>query len=159
MKFLPYDRFTIRTALAPQDVFARLEHNVQRAYLNGPHLAFQGRIGEDAFRISHIITYRNSFLPIILGTVRRSGSDSVIAMTLRPSWFVVAFMVAWFGGVGVASLLIARAWLDGRLLVPPASAAAVPLLMLFFGAVVVNGCFWYEAVRAKETLAGLFRAD
>ena len=158
MKLVPYDRYEIRTALAPADALARLATAVEpRRLLRKPfaaHATFQGKIGVEGFRIERIIGYRNSFLPELSGIVRGDRSGSVVAVTARLNTLVVVFLLAALA-VGIfACLVLAASALDGGV---PDAAAAIPLLVILVVVAVVEGAFWIEAALAKDALYALFR--
>lgn len=70
MKVLPADSFTILTPDTLPIVVQRLNAQVEPTKVfrfSNKHLPYQGTISESGFQISHIIHYRNSFLPVIRG--------------------------------------------------------------------------------------------
>jgi hypothetical protein len=157
LKLLPFDRFEIRTALAPQAAVARIGGAVEPAKWyrlpgRGDRKTFEGVVGEHQFEISHIIGYRNSFVPLMLGEVKPDGAGAIVSVKMRPFLFVIAFMVVWGAGVLFALLALADAWADGK-----ASAAflAIPAMMLVFAWSLVSGGFWFEAARSKKALLAL----
>ena len=76
--------------------------------------------------------------------------------TMRVHAAVMAFLAVWFGGVALAVALSLRAFTGaGRLEVP----AAIPLLMLAFGIVLVVAGFTFEARKALRELSRLVDAS
>ena len=71
---------------------------------------FEGRVSGSRFKIHRIIHYRNSFIPIIEGNLRRDGLGTVVTLNMRlvwpivPVWFGIILFLAW-GSVAVDSRL------------------------------------------------------
>src|SRR5712671_2639644 len=108
MRFWPSDAFEIETELSTEEILESLRLNVEPKTLfrsSSNHTTFQGDLMRDAFKISRIIHYRNSFLPIIHGTCRPGHHGTTVAVKMRLHPFVMAFMCFWFGGVGIGGLI------------------------------------------------------
>ncbi len=83
MRLWPSDSFEIETTMSPEEIVASLNAEIDPAkwFRHSPgHKTFQGDISRDGFKITRVIHYRNSFLPIIRGTFRpgQSGSRAFI---------------------------------------------------------------------------------
>lgn len=59
---------------------------------------YHGEITENSFRISRIISYQNSFLPVIYGSLKKDKEGTEIKMKLIPHWFFIVFFVIWCVG-------------------------------------------------------------
>jgi hypothetical protein len=138
--------------LAPSDVIARLAAAVEpRKFwrFGGGQRPFEGEVSATSFRIRRIITYRNSFLPVIRGDVVPEGRGSRLAasLTLHPS--VIVFLVIWSAllviiGAGVwARALASDAW-NGE--------AFMPLGLLAFAWVLTSASFTFEARKPRTLL-------
>ena len=144
----PWRRFTLETTLPPAEAAAALAGQI------GPGSAFRGaRTGPLQFRISRVIAYRNSFLPVVGVTIepRPSGGARVL-VTMRMMAPVIVFMAFWMTGATGAALFGVTLLTRGS----PAGLAA--LLFPLFGAALAGGGFSYEARRAQQLLRDLFPA-
>lgn len=154
MKLLPYDSLTIATSDPMPVVLQRLSAKVEEPKLfrfSKNHAPYQGTISEQSFRISRIIHYRNSCLPVIRGRFesRSQGTTVHVQMSLHP--FVMAFLGFWF-----------ICWYSGT--IPIALAGAIPLemavvflvmpiIMLFFFWIA----FWIEANKSRQYLSEIIQ--
>ena len=75
-KFLPVESYTLTTKLSVDEVRARIQQNTSPkkdmgffAPKNNSSKPYEGSITSNSFKISRIINYTNSFLPIITGRV------------------------------------------------------------------------------------------
>jgi hypothetical protein len=153
MFFLPYEKMTLDTALDTAQVVERLKsevdtsrpswvQKVSRMFSGDSHKFFQGTIDGSSFKISRIINYRNSFLPVIIGRIE----GSKVEITLRTAIFVNIFMMVWLGLTGSTFLCLSKhyttsSWPSG--------------LMFLFGLLLWLICFRIEAEIAKKKLKAL----
>ena len=109
---------------------------------------FEGSVSENSFKICRCIQYRNSFLPLIIGTIEAHEYGSTINIRMRMAIPVIVFISIWFTGV-----------LAGCLIVPftgfPMPAALIPYIMLVFGILLVIIPNKIEAKKAREKLEEL----
>jgi len=158
MWLLPYRRRVFASAKTKDEVEAAMRAAVapRRSFgLGAPTRPFEGEVGDGTFNVQRAITYRNSFLPRIRGTISAAPDGSRIAVTMRLHPLVLVFMTVWLGGVGAAILLILAGELrKGRL----SSAVLPPATMFIFGASISTGCFAYEARKAVTLLADTMTA-
>jgi hypothetical protein len=110
---------------------------------------FLGKVYDRDFKIRRIIRYRNSFLPIIRGTVApRPGGGSHVRLVMALHVAIAVFMLGWFG---LFTWLLA---MSGSL----KGAIAVPVILIIFGGVMTVGGFVYEANKSEEALRRLLGA-
>ena len=110
---------------------------------------FLGEVHDRDFKIRRIIGYRNSFLPIIRGTVvPRPGGGSHLRLVMALHLAIVVSMVAWFGLL--IWLLAMSASLEG--------APAVSAILIIFVGVMTVGGFVYEAGKGEDALRRLLGA-
>ena len=60
---------------------------------------FEGSVSENSFKIFRCIQYRNSFLPLIIGTIETHEYGSAINIRMRMAIPVIVFLVIWLTGV------------------------------------------------------------
>lgn len=116
---------------------------------------FIGEVGTAGFKIMSNIQYRNSFLPVITGSVRAEGSSSIITIKMRMHPLTSAFSVIWLSGVAFFLLIgILIACVDRN-------ASSLTLLcaaggMLVFGQLLIRGGFCGPAKKALKRMKELF---
>ena len=157
MKFWPSDTFEIKTTMSPEEIVAALNSRIEPKKLfrfSSDHAPFQDDISRDGFKITRVVHYRNSFLPIVTGRFLpgNSGIKVVIRLGLHP--FVTAFMCVWFGGVGLGVIGTISGLLSGQ--APASPMLLIPFGMLVFGWALVSGGFWFEAKKQKSILFEMF---
>jgi hypothetical protein len=150
MKLLPFDSFKIETSMSQENAVRIL---CSRMGYEGKDY-FRGKIQQDGFKIYRIINYRNSFLPIIRGRFRQEVEGVIISIQMRLHLFTVGFTAVWFSGVLFSLILCIGSLYSGKINKP--IFLFLLIIMLLFGWALVNGCFWYEAKKAKKILLEMF---
>jgi hypothetical protein len=166
-RYLPIENYVLTTQLSPQEVHNRIAANIEpkagiRIFLipRNASKPYEGQIYNNQFTISRIINYRNSFLPIIKGSIATYLNQTHIAITMKPPTFVLIFMGVWMGFVGLAciGMLIALALKGNRLFGEGYVAFAfIPFVMLVFGALLTYFAFKGESKKARQFLADLLQ--
>ncbi|QIZ72295.1 hypothetical protein [Oxynema aestuarii] len=165
----PHEHFTIVTALDPDAVRQRLSTVVEppktfRWQWGNPDKPYQGEIGDRSFKISRIIHYRNSFLPVIDGRIEPNGTGSKISINMKLHPFVLVFMLVWLSMVGQIPAMFLMGILfalftDQKEQVPIDSESYLfllfPLGMFVFGCGLPLIGFWPEARKSKAFLIDL----
>ena len=167
MKMIPYERLILRSPLRPVDALKRLEENIQpkQAYLwpRTGQKPYQGKIEGSNFNVRRIISYRNSFLPMIDGVIQPEMGGSSIAIRMHPHIAVTVFMGLWFAAFTLFFLYS----LVGILFSPSNSAFQqpvwqeidfLPLGMIIFGYVLTLASFKFESNKSKNFFRELFQA-
>jgi hypothetical protein len=158
MKLLPYDSFTIQTRdplpLVRQRLKAQVEDRRIRFGFSRSHAPYEGTVSETGFKISRIIHYRNSFLPVIRGhfETQLDGTTAIqIQMGLHPlvMTFLGFWCLFWFGTI-IPIVLVGAIPVKGALLF-----IGLPLIVL----VVFWWAFWWEADRGRRDLIKIFGGE
>ena len=124
-----------------KDLFSRLE--IPTA---GP--PFRGTIEGGRFKIVPVITYRNSFLPVIYGAVARSvAGGTLVRLRMRVNLFAAVFMAVWF-----ALLASGLRNISARNTFALIGGDIVFLGTLLFGVLVVAVGFFSEALKAVRVI-------
>lgn len=97
MRSIPKTDFSIRTRRAPQEVQRLLKRNVGSRWEIFSHEPFTGSVEESTFHISLRIYGRNSFAPVLHGTIRADGEGSRVRIRARLHPSVVIFSIVWLG--------------------------------------------------------------
>lgn len=151
MKLLPYDSFTIQTRDPLPLILQRLNAEVEAPRIGfgfSQHRAlYQGSVSEDGFKITRIINYRNSFLPIIRGSfAQEPDGTTIIHITMGLHPFVMAFLGFWYLTWYSGSIPIV--FISGMPSIVAVLFIGLPLLILvafWYG-------FWFEADRSRREL-------
>jgi len=149
LKFLlPYQRWTIRSALSPEAAAEALASEVQALRLSTrtpPNRIFEGRVETHAFDIQRAVRSRNSGSLSIRGRIRADRHGSSISITIS-----VPLPVAAVQSVCIALLVFSRSSkAHGRL--GPDAMVALALMLVF-----TVGAFAFAAASAMRELRGIF---
>jgi hypothetical protein len=98
MFYIPYGRIQIRSNLKADEIERRLKEQLEpfspvSGILRGNHKYFQGGLENGNFKISRIINYRNSFRPVFIGRFQSEIEQTVIDLTLRLDYVVMALLI------------------------------------------------------------------
>lgn len=122
-------------------------------YISGDS-EFIGKVGVSEFKIVRNIAYRNSFIPIIKGSIEGSGDGAKIHIYMRMNPVVSVFfaigqsilaLVLLFGII----VIMSGGWTDGMLI------TCVTLLMLILIQVMIRACFFIPAKKDMRRLREL----
>ncbi|MEM6264266.1 MAG: hypothetical protein AAGI38_17255 [Bacteroidota bacterium] len=164
MKYLPYENLTYRTPLTPEEILKRIDDVIEPKKMfrmkggfwgNSDHKPYEGSIKDLSFKMTRIISYRNSFLPVIKGKIGRDINGTKVEVSMRLNSFVLVFMAIWMAGVGLACVVMLPLFtFEGTF----DYLNLIPYGMLLFGHVLVTGGFKYESTRSKKDLATFLKA-
>ena len=161
MKFLPSITEEYTSSMTPVELADRLGQFVEprrywtrSLFRDERSKTFEGEVSETGFSIKPIIRYRNSFIPIMKGTVKptETGSKIKLEMTLHP--FVKSFMRMWLGMVAMGFITITISMLESSSFSP---LFLFPIGMWFFGYFLAKKGFGYEAKPAQTTLESIIK--
>jgi hypothetical protein len=152
---LPYRAFELYSALPPGEVLQRIARVTEpRRWIRFGSAAqpFEGAVEGSSFDLLRTISYRNSFLPRVRGSVRgiATGSRLAVTMTLHPA--VMVFLFVWVGGVLTIGAGLVLGALNGQV---EFYFAFLPVGMLLFLWVLAVGAFTFEARKAERLLREL----
>lgn len=149
VKWLPLHRFEIISPLPPAEAMRILEGHVEpekwfrwRWPSSANDDKFEGSLTADGFQIRRVIGYRNSFLPVVDGSIQQGAGGSRIQVRMRPFVFVFIFIALWT--LGVSGALAGPTW-------------PVGVLMLMFMYALTMGAFWFEASKQEKVLRRILR--
>ena len=165
MNLLPFESITYRTHLAPEYVLELIKRAIEpkktfriiSIFGSDKYKDYEGKIDENGdFEISRIISYRNSFLPVIKGKIEQDISGSTITVKMRLHLVVMFFMMFWCGAVGIGFMVAMVFQSLGNEI---QALNFIPLAMFFFGYGLTMGGFKYESNKSKKFLAKLFDTE
>ena len=165
-RLLPFDNFKITSRLPVTEVQLRLAQSVQSKrpslFTFAPHpntKPYEGTITGNTFKISRIIDYRNSFLPIIKGEISTYLGKTEISVRMRPIVFVVIFMTFWLTMTGLVCLGILFFAIVSLKKASPQNFEPIlimPFAMFAFGYALIMFCYKRESNNSKKFLINLF---
>jgi hypothetical protein len=156
MKILPYENFTISTPDSLAVIIERLSTQVEPTKIfrfSRQHALYQGTISEQGFKITRIIHYRNSFLPVIRGRFEVQPHQTIVDIQMSPHPFVMVFIGFWclfWYGISVPFAL------NGAF---SQSMAVVFLGMPIVILVIFWIAFWTEAKRSRHELSQIIQGQ
>jgi len=158
---LPFEKFKITTTLTFSKVLQRLDEVVDTPKIfrmvipfgPPPPKPYEGTINGKTFKISRIISGRNSFLPFIQGEIHPQPFGCVIDINMSLHKIVMIFMIFWLWFTGSIGIFALFAWLAE----PSVGPIFLPLLGMFiFGWILFIVPFKIEAKIATKFLSTLF---
>jgi len=168
MKLIPYERLKIKTSLRAEEALQRLSEKVEPKRFfrmwRPDEKPYQGEITGSTFKVTRIIRYRNSFLPIIKGEVQPEMGRSSVAITMQPHILVLIFMALWMVILAISfffSLIDYISTIDRA----GSSLQTLPETILASGGILLFsyllfwGAFKFESVRSKKFFRELFQAE
>ena len=168
----PRLEYSIDSTKSPEDIYTILNSvtapkKMLFSYLSYPdNIEFIGEVNSSDFKIvSKPKPYvRNSFTPVILGTIRAAKGLTVIDIRMRLYLFVQVFETIWYGGAGITllvGLFAAFAEVAGRTgtKLTVFSLAVIFYAVVFwgFGQALTRIGFYFPAKRAIERLDELLK--
>jgi hypothetical protein len=154
----PCRRFELMTPISPARAASVLQEIVEPAKTfrwpsSGHHRYFEGWVEGDHFKISRIISDRDSFLPKIQGRFRGEGARTIVTLNMQMAWPVMLF---WFGMM--LFLLLSLVNTDSRM--PDGYGSRIALsAMLLFMYFLASISFAMEVRIAMKQLLELLRSD
>lgn len=146
MNLLPHLKFEIRTPLSQEEIEKRV--------VETPN--YKGSVQHSAFKMQRIITYRNSFLPLIEGNIRTQGRESIVEITMKLYLFTYVFMGFWLLGV----ILFSAVWFFMGSDTPvPFPFSLIPLWMLIIGVGLFIIPFRIESSKSQKDLLALLDGE
>lgn len=163
---MPYHHYQLNSSFTPEQIAQALSDNIRspRPTISDMFRMSFGVLGKwlgrrddggtwygtanhHRFKIYRHISYRNSFLPVVIGTIQRTPTGSQVDVVMRLHWSVW-LVLGLFVLVGLSILFegVMTPTADKMLLV-------VPIGILVFVSVLAGVGFWAEVNKAKELLA------
>ena len=161
-KWLPFEDYIFSTHLSVAEVYQRLSDNIEPdkpyrkySFTFTPSKEYEGTISENTFSISRVINYRNSFQPIISGTIEKVLGGTMVKVKMRLHTVVLIFMAycCTFAGVFCIGILMNASDSSTMNL-----GSLIPFI-LFFGILGMTiGGFKVESSESKKFLQNLLEA-
>lgn len=174
--FVPIEKYTIQTNLSEEEVLLRLrkiignpDRRFQFSFMgidlkkhSNASFDYEGTISDNTFKISRVIRYRNSFLPVIKGTVSSFVNKTEIHISMKMHLVVTIFMIFWLSLTGIIASFILIILLQSLISFNFRGLGfpmLIPVMMFLFGYLMMLFGFKYEARKAKKDLNILWEAE
>jgi len=162
MAFIPYENINYETELKFHEIIKILNSIIEPrkiirilSIFNDNLKPYEGEINNNKFKICKIIRYRNSFNPIIYGTINNENNVTKINLKMKLHSFVKIFMIIWLGFTCITFLT----GLIGLILNTEAKySLPFGIGMMVFGYLLMTFGFKYESKKSKEYFKTLFKA-
>ena len=168
-KYLPFENYILTSYLPAYEIEKRIAANIEpkstsifSGFNRNSTKPYEGQLVDKNFTISRIISYRNSFLPIIKGNISTYLGETQIRIKMRPATFVLVFMSLWLGIVGlvcIGIIFIGLLSFEALLQNGFSLLLLIPFAMFIFGALLITLAFRAESKKSKEFLATLFEGQ
>ena len=156
----PYQKLVFNSPLSREELIRRLAREVSKSrwglLFDRRRELFEGTITGEGFKISRIIRYRNSFLPVIQGNFSNTAKGVRVDVTLRLHRAVLVFSAVWLSFAVLGIVAVASKVLRSRQL---GEERLVPFAMLAFFYLLVTLSFGFEARKARRLLSEVFEAE
>jgi hypothetical protein len=163
MKFLPYERLKINTALNREEVLKRLNNAIdpkRHFRLFGLGIKpYQGSVEGSHFKISQI-ALRSLLLPRIKGDVQSQLNGCSVYMSIQPHILVTAFLIFWLVSM-IVWLVDVASFFVGFLFSHVSSLTdldKVSGIVLVFGYAIFLVYFKFESIKSKKFFQELLEA-
>lgn len=146
-------KFLIETNKTKDEILQIIKDNTSEhrgVFFSNNGEFFNGKILENSFKIQRNISYRNSFLPVIIGNIEENDSGSKVSIKMRMNLFIKGFMTFWFTFVILFCLMVPFLHFDMPF-------CFIPYIMLVFGILIAVLPNRIETRKAKEKLEELLR--
>ena len=146
-------KFIIETNKTKDEILQIIKDNTSEhrgVFFSNNGEFFNGKILENSFKIQRNISYRNSFLPVIIGKIEENDFVSKVNIKMRMNLFIKGFMTFWFTFVILFCLMVPFLHFDMPF-------CFIPYIMLVFGIVLAVLPNRIETRKAKEKLEELLR--
>ena len=164
MSILPHEDYQLITSLPEEEVVELISGQIEPQQTwrlaqfrsNKNQKPYEGVITGNIFKIIRIIRYRNSFLPMISGTIKQQGESTRIHIEMKIMPLATLFITLLIGVILIMGISFLFIGLHDRSFLP---AIAVPVIMFGMGYFMVYWGFKLESAKSKKFLRELFRAD
>lgn len=152
---IPWRDFTVDTSWSPEVADIELRKRIG-GLLGTDGAAFKGRsvgpVGQRQYRFQRVISYRNSFLPVISASVEPGYREGArVRVRMRIHALVAVFMAFWMTGATLGGVFGGVA-----MLVHGQAAGLVALGLPIFGAGLITIPFALEARVAERLLREMY---
>jgi hypothetical protein len=165
MNFPFYEKLTIHSPHSPQTLFDRLSHEVEarklfrtRSLFSQPSVTpYEGTVSESGFKITRIINYRNSFLPVLRGRFIAEPPGTVVKITLSLHPAVAVLFVAFLGFWCSLSFALPLPSISPISSLSPSLIRHFQIVQLIVLPLVIFVVFKLEVRRSRRDLTRIFQ--
>jgi len=152
MHIFPYIEYQITSSKSPEEIadILRSVTDSNNTFLCHSSKEFLGTVRPNDFKIVSNINYRNSFLPVIKGTIHQNGTSSIVNIKMQLSLMIRIFLYFWLGTLVFPFFILLL-----YNLIFPMQELGMLLIISFFVAIaplMTRVCFYPPAKRAIQRL-------
>jgi hypothetical protein len=160
MTILPFEKLIIRSTMSEEEVLRRINSLLEpkkkfQVGVFGPvsYGGYLGELNDKKFNLRRNISYKNSFLPEIIGTVERVNGDTVVKVVMRPHIFIIIFLFFWCFAVGFGFITSLSHSNDANKVF---STILIPIGLIIFAYLLTMAGFKFESNKTKKDFNKLF---
>ena len=162
MSFISTEKIKYHTKLSKNEIINNLKEitdldkKATILFSNKPTKAYEGTVNDDSFSIKRALRKRNSFLPVISGTITDTNSERIIEIEMSLSKYILNFLFIWFAVVGFGfSYLVITSIINHKF----DPSILTPLLGFVFVYILNRSSFKTEIMQTKKFLQKIFKAE
>lgn len=163
MFYYPFIKVKYRSKLPKAQAIQRLAENLLpppafelRTTWKKWEKPYSGKLEWGHFEMNRNTNYRNSFLPIIKGSITEQMGRTIVSVQFKLHLAVLIFSCFWLGGVGFACVVITYASIrNGEF----NKEGMIPYAMFLFGFALIFGGFNFECNKTHKDLQQIFDAE
>lgn len=154
MNILPFERLTYRTKLSKEELLSLLYKNVKEEKMGlffkpRSERPYAGEITDNQFKLKRVISYKNSYQPIIKGEITEDQYGTKVEVKMNIHKFIL-----WFGFLGILMvpaifyfnpMFQEKLWIIG--------------LISLLQPIMIMGFFKFESSKSKNYFKELFQAE
>ncbi|AEA43282.1 hypothetical protein Fluta_1287 [Fluviicola taffensis DSM 16823] len=161
-RFLPFEKYRVVTTLSEEEIIERLkiitrtiskiQFSTRKAAILRSNYDYNGEISGKNFEIWRNINYRNSFIPIITGTVGSKLDKTEIHVSMKLSLLAKIVLII---VLSIACVI----FLIGFTFYPFGFKVFIPVFAIILSYLVIFLAFKLEARISKKDLNTIFKAE
>ncbi len=167
--FLPVENYTLTTKLSVEEIRNRIAGKIEpkknfrfTLFSSSSSKPYEGYVTANRFKINRIISYRNSFLPMIDGQTYSVAGKTCLKIEMSILKWVLAFLLIMLGTFILGSMVFNGIFFFASKNSSLQSFMFHPLflfLLPLFFYLVVYFSFKFESKKSKEFLARLLEGE
>ena len=161
--FFPYKKCKICTINSINEVIDIMKRSTSEktvfTFLKSKRTYFEGDVTDNGFKISRVIKYKNSFMPVIIGNIENKNYKTYLNLEMRLNLFAFVFGIIWFSGVIFGFFSFIPNLLSIKSFDKESISSLTPLFMLIFGYLLFTIPFIIESMIATNKIVKLVNGE
>lgn len=159
MLFIPFNSYVYKTNNSEKELNDKISKVIEaeipyksRLVYETDSIPFRGLYWYNGFKISRVINYRNSFLPVIVGEI--NGSNINISMRLNSPSLLI--MLVWLLGSLIVIVPEIFSYISSKAF---NSELASPFLYFIIAYIFITVIFKFESIKTKKIFDSIINKD